>query len=133
MLLPVLRAARKLEDYKKQSRMDDNRIILKGKSYTIHTLNQLPEELNAFKVTSKEDHNTIGFFGEINPLSNFHPAPFKLEGIDYIFSKQFIQASKAKYFGDHKTLNNILCCTTSIECKDLQEISEISMKASGNK
>ena len=67
-LLPVLRAARRLEDYKKQSRMDDDRIILKGKPYTIHTLNQLPEELNAFKVTSKEDNNTIGFFGEINPV-----------------------------------------------------------------
>ena len=75
-LLPVLRAARRLDDYKKQSRMDDDRIILKGKPYTIHTLSQLPEELNVFKVTSKEDQDTIGFFGEINPLSTFHPAPF---------------------------------------------------------
>lgn len=100
MLLPVLRATRRLEDYEKQSRMDDDRIILKGKPYTIHTLNQLPEELNAFKVTLKEDDNTIGFFGEIKPLSNFHPAPFKLEGIDYISSEQYIQASKARYFGD---------------------------------
>ena len=83
--------------------MDDDRIILKGKPYTIHTLNQLPDELNIFKVTSKEDQDTIGFFGEINPLSNFHLAPFRLEGIDYISSEQFIQASKAKYFGDYET------------------------------
>ena len=99
--------------------MDDDRIILRGKSYTVNTLNQLPEELNVFKVTSKEDQNTVGFFGEINPLSNFHPAPFHLEGVDYISSEQYIQARKAKYFGDNETLNKILGSTTSIECKDL--------------
>ena len=72
-----------------------------------------------FKVTSKEDQDTVGFFGEINPLSNFHPASFQLEGIDYISSEQYIQASKAKYFSDYETLNKILGSTTSIECKDL--------------
>ena len=56
--------------------MDDDRIVIKGKTYTVNTLNQLPEELSAFKVTSKEDQETVGFFGEINPLSNFHLAPF---------------------------------------------------------
>ena len=118
-LLPVLRAVERLDDYKKQSRMDGDRIILKGKSYTVHTLSQLPEELNVFKVTSKEDQDTVSFFGEINPLSNFHPAPFKSDGIDYISSEQYIQASKAKYFGDYETLNKILGSTTSIDCKDL--------------
>ena len=94
-LLPVLRAAKRLDEYKKQSRLDDDKIVLKDKPYTVYTLNQLPEELNVFKVTSKEDQDTVGFFGEINPLSNFHPATFQLEGIDYISSEQYIQASKS--------------------------------------
>ena len=51
-LLPVLRAAKKLSDYKKQSRLEDDKIILKGKPYTINTLSQLPEELNVFSVSS---------------------------------------------------------------------------------
>ena len=41
-LLPVLRAAKKLNDYKKQCRMDDDRIVIKGKAYTVNTLNKLP-------------------------------------------------------------------------------------------
>ena len=84
-------------------------------------LNQLPDELNAFKVTSKEDSQTVGFFGEINQLSNLDEAPFVHEGTRYISSKQFIQANKAKYFGDLNTQDLILCCTTSLECKILSK------------
>ena len=72
-----------------------------------------------FKVTTKENETMVGFFGEINPLSNFHPSAFKHDGIHYISSEQFIQANKAKYFGDLETSNLILGCTTSLECKNL--------------
>ena len=119
ILLPILKAAKRLPDYKRQSRLDDDKIVLKGRPYTVDMLNQLPNELNAFKVTSKEDSQTMGFFGEINPLSNFYEAPFVHEGTSYISSEQFIQANKAKYFGDLNTQELILSCTTSLECKIL--------------
>ena len=80
-------------------------------------LNQLPDELNSFKVTSKENPSTIGFFGEINLLSNFYPASFTHDGLQYISSEQFIQARKAKYFGDIDTHSKIMGCSTSLECK----------------
>ena len=67
-LLPVLQVAKRLSNFKKQSRLEDDKLVLKGRTYNVNTLNQLPEELNVFKVTSKENENTIGFFGEINPL-----------------------------------------------------------------
>ena len=118
-LLPVLRAAKKLSNYKKQSRLEDDKLILKGRTYNVNTLNQLPEELNVFKVTSRENENTVGFFGEINPLSNFHPSQFTHDGIQYISSEQLIQANKAKLFGDMETYNQILCCSSSLECKNL--------------
>ena len=118
-LLPVLRAAKRLPGYKRQSKLEDDKLVLKGRPYTISTLNQLPEELNVFKVTTKENETTVGFFGEINPLSNFHPSAFKHDGIHYISSEQFIQANKAKYFGDLESYNMILGCATSLECKNL--------------
>ena len=80
-------------------------------------LNQIPDELNSFKVTSKENPSTIGFFGEINPLSNFFPASFTHEGVQYISSEQYIQVSKAQYFDDSDTHSKIMGCTTSYECK----------------
>ena len=84
-------------------------------------MNQLPEELNVFRVTSKENENTIGFFGEINPLSNFYPSSFTHDGVQYISSEQLIQANKAKLLGDTETYNEIFRCTTSLECKNLSK------------
>ena len=57
-LLPVLKAAKRLSNYRKQSPIEDDKLVLKGRSYNVNTLNQLPEELNVFKVTSKEDETT---------------------------------------------------------------------------
>ena len=114
-----MRAAKRSNEYKKQSRLEDDKIVLKGRSYSVNTLNQLPDELNVFKVTTRENEHTVGFFGEINPLSNFYPSAFAFDGIHYISSEQFIQSSKAKFFGDMDMYNQIMGCTTSLECKTL--------------
>ena len=68
-------------------------------------------------MTTRENAETIGYFGEINPLSNFYPATFTHDGVQYISSEQFIQANKAKYFGDNEAYNQIMGCSTSLECK----------------
>ena len=74
---------------------------------------------NGRKIIGKESENMIGFFGKINPLSNFYSSSFTHEGVQYISSEQLIQANKAKLFRDVETYNQILCCTTSLECKNL--------------
>ena len=119
--MPVLQAAKRLPGYKRQSRLEDDKLVLKGRPYTVSTLNQLPEELNVFKVTTKENETMVGFFREINPLSNFYLSTFLYDGIHYICSEQFIQANKAKYFGDLDTYNMILGCMTLLECKNLSK------------
>ena len=116
-LLPILRAAKRTNEYKRQSKLEDDKIVLKGRRYDVNTLNQLPEELNVFKVTTRENAEIIGYFGEINPLSNFYPATFTHDGVQYISSEQFIQDNKAKYFEDHEAYNQIMGCSTSLECK----------------
>ena len=137
ILLPVLRAAKRSSEFKKYSRLEDDKIILKGRAYSVNTLNQLQDEVNVFKVTTRENENIVGFFGEINPLSNFYPSTFVYDGIHYISSEQFIQSSKAKYFGDLDTYNLIMGCATSLECKNLScQIRNVNMdkwdKVAGN-
>ena len=117
-MLPILRAARHIDSYKKQVRLEKDRIVIKGKEYDMSNIQDLPEDLNAFKVTSKEDDHVIGYFGELNPLSNFFPAKFTLNGQNFISSEQFIQASKAEYFGDKDAYNQIMGCKHSVDCKD---------------
>ena len=117
MLLPILKTARHLKDYKKKCKLEESTLTIRGRKFTLNNLEQLPDQLNAFKCTSKADDNTVGFFGAINPLSNFHPAPFRLDGVDYISSEQYIQAKKAEFFNDQACLGNILSSTTSLDCK----------------
>ena len=117
-MLPILRAAWHVDNYKKEIRLEKDKIVIKGKIYDMSNSHDLPEDLNAFKVTSKEDEHVVGYFGELNPLSNFFPANFTLDGHSFISSEQYIQASKAKYFGDLDVYNQIMGCKHSADCKD---------------
>ena len=119
VLLPILKAARDTDKYRKRSRMEDDKVVIKGKHYGLNNLDELPADLEAFKVTTKEDNNTIVFFGELNLLSNFHPAKFIVDDIEYSTSEQFIQHKKAMFFNDEKTAESILAASNPLECKDL--------------
>ena len=99
--------------------MNYDKVVIQGKDYTLNNLHELPEDINCFKATSKSDDETVGFFGEANPLSNFHPAKFIHECQIYISSEQFIQATKAAYFSDLDTHMKIMGCKTSFDCKQI--------------
>ena len=116
-LLPILRAARSKESYRGKCKMEGATLIIKGKKYTLSNLHDLPDDLNTFNVSSKSTDTVLGFFSELNPLSNFYPSMFTHEGIQYHSSEQFIQYSKAVYFKDTATASKILKCDTPIECK----------------
>ena len=117
-MLPILRAARHIDNYKKQIRLEKDKIVIKGKDYDMSNIHDLPDDLNAFKVTSKEDGRVVGYFGELNPLSNFFRAKFTLDGHNFISSEQYIQATKADFFGDRDVYNQIMGCKHSVDCKD---------------
>ena len=119
ILRPILKAARDKVKYKRKSRMEDDKVIIKGKPYSLDNLDELPSDLEIFKITSKESTDTIAFFGELNPLSNFHPAEFSLGGHNYHCSEQFIQHTKAMYFEDSATADRLMTTTTAKECKSM--------------
>ena len=119
LLRPILKAARNLQEYENSCRLEDDHLIIDGKHYTMETLDMLPNALNVFNISSRSNNNTIGFFGELNPLSNFHKAVLTHENITYHSSEQFIQHCKAIHFGDHITASKILNTTTALESKQL--------------
>ena len=103
LLKLILKAANSIKEYKRRCRMEGDHIVIKGKHYNRDNLNDLPAEISGFKVTSKENSETIGFFGELNPLSNFHKCAFKVDGTWYHSSEQYIQHKKAEYFSDRQS------------------------------
>ena len=120
-LRPILRKAKELPEYKMKSKMEGANLIIKGRSYTSKTLYLLPEPLMGYNGSSKRSDSHIGFFGELNPLSNFHVAPFIIEGIRFHSSEQWIQFQKAKLFQDETTLRKIFESETPHECKLLSK------------
>ena len=118
LLQPILRAARNHDDYRGRCRMDRDKLVILGRNYGLHNLPQLPEDLHPYKVTSKETDDCIGFFGALNPLSNFYPAKFTIGNATYISTQQYIQAQKAEYFKDKHTYDKIMCAINSLDCKN---------------
>ena len=57
------------------------------------------------------------FFGELNPLSNFHRNPFSINSTTYHSSEQYIQHQKSILFGDKGAKKIILMVETLIQCK----------------
>ena len=119
MLRLILKAACQIPAYQRRCRLEVDELVIQGKHYTIDKLNKLPSELNVFNLTSKSNENTIGYFGELSPLSNFHPAPFTVNGVHYICSEQFIQHTKAILFKDYTTAKKILNATSALEMQNL--------------
>ena len=89
--------------------------------YSHNNLEELPEDISAASVSSKENENVVGFFGELNPLSNFHQSPFVYNGVEYTCSEQLIQYQKALYFGDKTSADKILNAQTGLDCKKLSK------------
>ena len=119
ILRPYLKAARKLPYYQKKCRLEEGTLVLRSLRYTPQDLDKLPAELSGFNISSTQDESTFGFFGNINPLSNFHPAKFSHEGNNFASSEQFIQYAKAKHFSAHDVASRILKIGNALECKRL--------------
>ena len=119
LLRPILMAARKHTHYRGKCKLDGTKLVIKGKTYTRKKLDRLPENISTSTVFSKVTPTSVGFFGELNPLSNFFPSKFTYNGIKYHLLEQLIQHQKALLFGDKLTANRIIQCSTALECKSL--------------
>ena len=118
LLRPVIKAARRLDKYKGVCQLEGPQLVIEGKCYHRQNIHTLPEDLNPMEVTSKSNDETLAFFGELNPLSNFHPCKFDLEGESFNSSEQYIQWTKAKYCGDRIAMECILNCEDASDCKE---------------
>ena len=98
LLRPILQAARRTKGFEKKCKLQGASLEIKGHKITTKTLHKLPRELDVFTITSKKEGDVIGFFGELNALSNFHPCKFEIDGVVFPTSEHYIQYTKAMLF-----------------------------------
>ena len=100
--------------------MSGPHIVIDGKHFHHHNIHTLPLDLEATSVTSKSDQSTYAFFGELNPLSNFHSCKFIYENEEFHSSEQLIQFKKAEFCNDEPAMTRIL---SSSDAQDIKEIA----------
>ena len=98
LLRPIVKAARKIEEYKGNCRLEGPYLRLQGKCYHRLNVHTLPAKLGPAEITTISNEQSIGFFGELYPFSNFHPCQFSLDEVDYHSTEQYIQMKKAEFF-----------------------------------
>ena len=54
-LHPIMWQAKQLPEFKMKSKLEGDKLVIKGRSYTKKNLHLLPEPLTGYKVSSKED------------------------------------------------------------------------------
>ena len=128
LLRPVIKAARRIDKYKGAC-LDGPQLVIEGKHYHHQNIHTLPDDLNSMEVISQSNEEVFAFFGELNPLSNFHPCKFTQEGETFNSSEQYIQWTKTKYCGDKIAMDRILNCEDAADCKEVSwDITNLNRK-----
>ena len=67
-LRPILRAARRLEEYRGMCKLEGTELTIKGEKYSFENLHDLPANISTHVISSRQDSQFYGFFGEFNSL-----------------------------------------------------------------
>ena len=119
-LRPIMKATK--EDGHK-AKLEEDKLVIDSEPYRLspkNNLHELPDKLHYTALNEKSNDETIAFFGINHPLSNFHPAEIKKDGLTYNCSEQYIQYKKAMLFGDHNMAEEILTAKLPTDIKKLE-------------
>ena len=78
-MLQIYLFARK-NGYKGRCRMELDALVLDNKLYTVDNVEDLPVDLQPIQLCEKRNEDSVVFFGEHSPLSNFHKVDIHYEG-----------------------------------------------------
>ena len=118
-LRPILRFVKSLPEFRDNSKLVGDKLVINGVKYGLDDIHRLPMGLEAYRAAKKSDDDTIAFHGELSPFSNFHPSPFTIDNHIYHSTEQWIQYQKCLMFGDSYTANLILHSENALEAKRL--------------
>ena len=113
-LLPVMKEARKQN---LRATVSVDKLIVNGTTYTIDSLDKLPDSRKLSTIYTPTKNNITAFFTAHSPLSNFHDVTVKDNlGNTFHSTKQYYQFAKATEFGDDSTAHKIKLATTPYQC-----------------
>ena len=112
-LYPVMKAAKRLQEYQKKVSMNCEKLILKGKQYTCNTIDTVPLNIHPGTLAERSNARVLVFGGTTSKhhgLSNFSQIKtnFVYEHIAYSSAEQAFQHKKARQAGDQNKQREIM-------------------------
>ena len=91
-LYPIYKLAKKKNH---KAKLVTDRLIIDGISYTVDTLDKLPQDIHPKQLAERHTEKVVLFYGAESPFSNFYKAQFSVGGQLFNSSEQFFQYQKA--------------------------------------
>ncbi len=98
-------------------RLVEDKLTIDSKPYTADHLHEVPPDLSPDKLATKTINKHTFFYSAATPLSSFHLSKFQIDGIYYCHGEKYVQATKARMFGDDASLKNIMSSNSPGEMK----------------
>lgn len=92
----------------KIAKVSGNKVVIDSKSYFSNELKMIPAEVTAELKQEKEIEGGIVYKGERSIFSNFFPAPFVYDGVNYRHVEQYFQHSKALHHNEIESADRIM-------------------------
>ena len=119
ILQAICSYAEVLPQYTGTCKVTPNHELKIGKLYyDIDNLQALPHDLQK-AVGSQTKKDVTLFYGMQCPLSNFYPAKFEIDGIQFSSTEQHYYYCKAKYYSKAKAMTDILAEDDPVKIKKL--------------
>lgn len=90
------------------TKVSGNKVIIGSRAYASDELSMVPSSVSKNLKQEKNVHGGIAYKGDRSIYSNFFPAPFTLDGEDYIHVEQYYQYVKACHHNEDDVAERIL-------------------------
>ena len=124
-LYPVYKQAKE-QDLK--TRLVGDKLHIEGKIYSTETIHQVTSEIQMRQKVERITEKYHLFSGRYSPFSNFFPAPFKLNGLQFSCNEQFYQHEKAMACGNHQAATSIMMSQDPVLMKKIGDGLQINHK-----
>lgn len=112
----VAKAASKLQEFK-SAKVQDYRLLFKGKSYPADMLETLPVPIRPSTLASPMSDTTVAFYSKYSMLSNHFPAMFRINEQNFNSMEQYLAFRKAKLSGQQPMIQRALHAHDPVKAK----------------
>ena len=112
--------------YRRQLRLQADRLYFNGMVITVDTLHKLPEKFHPSRLCSPTNNNITAFFTKSSPLSNHYGCQFEINRRQYNCVEQYLMMRKASFCGDHHLADKIMQEADPVRQKSLGKLAEAS-------